>query len=155
MRYRDGILKIEHGILEGLKDVLLELTAVSEVSSIVPGRIYVTRGRAGGGLSVRVSTPTPTGVKLIAKRGSSVQEVFVVCERIDVVERALAPQHPSVAGTGRGRGPTGPRRPRPRAIDLEGETEEDDSRRAEPARDTRSGRSARPDRPRPGHHRRP
>lgn len=80
MRYRHGILKIEHGILPGLRAVLEELAERDDVHSIVPGRIYVTRGRAGGGLRVRASTLTATGVKLIAKRGSSVQEVFVVCE---------------------------------------------------------------------------
>ncbi len=89
MRYRHGILKIEHGILPGLKEVLLELSALEGVISIVPGRIYATRARPGGGLRVRVSAPTPTGVKLIARRGSSVQEVFVVCERQELVEQAL------------------------------------------------------------------
>ncbi|MBX5444463.1 DUF2103 domain-containing protein [Sphaerobacter sp.] len=89
MRYRDGILKIEHGILPGLKEVLLQLTEVEDVRSIVPGRIYATRGRPGGALSVRVSAPTATGVKLIARRGSSVQEVFVVCDDRAAVEQVL------------------------------------------------------------------
>ncbi|MDI3341469.1 MAG: DUF2103 domain-containing protein [Sphaerobacter sp.] len=89
MRYRDGIIKIEHGILPGLKAVLLELTRVEDVRSIVPGRIYAARGRPGGALSVRVSAPTRTGVKLLARRGASVQEVFVVCDDPAAVERAL------------------------------------------------------------------
>ncbi len=81
MRYRDGVLKVEHGILPGLRDVLQELADQDEdVQSIVPGRIYVTRGRPGGALRVRASTLTQTGIKLIAKLGSSVQEVFVVCD---------------------------------------------------------------------------
>lgn len=79
MRYRDGILKVEHGILPGLRDVLEELAKNDDVQSIVPGRIYVTRGRSDGSLRVRASTTTTTGVKLIARRGSSVQEVFVIC----------------------------------------------------------------------------
>lgn len=90
MRYREGILKVEHGILPGLKEVLLDLTTIEDVSAIVPGRIYATRGRPGGSLSVKVSAPTATGVKLIARRGSSVQEVFVVCEEAEHVRQALA-----------------------------------------------------------------
>lgn len=89
MRYREGILKVEHGLLPGLKDVLLRLTEIDDVASIVPGRIYTTRGRPGGALKVRVSAPTPTGVKLIARRGSSVQEVFVVCTDAAAVKQAL------------------------------------------------------------------
>jgi hypothetical protein len=89
MRHREGVLKIEHGILPGLKEILLELSDVEEVSSIVPGRIYTTRGRPGGALRVRVSTPTATGVKLIARRGSSVQEVFVVCTSSTVIKHIL------------------------------------------------------------------
>jgi hypothetical protein len=89
MRYRDGILKIEHGILPGLRDVLLQLAEHDSVHAIVPGRIYTARGRPGGSLRVRVSAPTATGVKLIARRGSSVQEVFVVCDDPALVQRLL------------------------------------------------------------------
>ena len=89
MRYRHGILKIEHGILPGLKEVLLELSTLESVHAIVPGRIYATRGRRGGALRVRVSAPTATGVKLIARCGSSIQEVFVVCDDPNAVRSAL------------------------------------------------------------------
>lgn len=43
MRHREGVLKTEHGILPGLKEILLELSDIEEVNSIVPGRIYTTR----------------------------------------------------------------------------------------------------------------
>ncbi len=89
MRYRDGILKVEHGILPGLREVLEDLAENETVHSIVPGRIYVTRGRPGGSLRVKASTPTATGVKLIARLGSSVQEVFVVCDDLGTVRKAL------------------------------------------------------------------
>jgi hypothetical protein len=89
MRYRDGILKIEHGILPGLREVLEELAREECVQSIVPGRIYVTRGRPGGSLRVRASAPTQTGIKLIARLGSSVQEVFVVTDDPAKVREAL------------------------------------------------------------------
>jgi hypothetical protein len=90
MRYRHGILKVEHGILPGLREVLLELAERDDVHSIVPGRIYATHGRPGGALRVRASTATATGVKLIAKRGSSVQEVFVVCDDPSAIDRFFA-----------------------------------------------------------------
>lgn len=89
MRYREGVLKVEHGILPGLREVLENLAQDESIHSIVPGRIYVTRGRPGGSLRVRASTPTATGVKLIARRGSSVQEVFVVCDDADCVNKLL------------------------------------------------------------------
>lgn len=85
MRYRHGVLKIEHGILPGLRDVLRDLAEIETVTSIVPGRIYTTHARPGGSLRVRVTSPTATGVKLLAKRGSSIQEVFVVCDDVDAV----------------------------------------------------------------------
>ncbi|HUZ02955.1 MAG TPA: DUF2103 domain-containing protein [Thermomicrobiaceae bacterium] len=112
MRYREGILKVEHGILPGLKEVLLELSALDGVSSIVPGRIYATHARPGGSLLVRVTALTATGVKLIARRGSSVQEVFVVSDQAGEVEGALAQLAPpapdrahGAGGVRHGRGP--------------------------------------------------
>lgn len=89
MRYRKGILKKEHGILPGLESLLQQLSEDSDVRSIVPGRIYASRGRSGGKLHVRASTPTATGLKLIARRGSSVQEVFVVCSQPDRITQVL------------------------------------------------------------------
>lgn len=89
MRYRDGVLKVEHGILPGLREVLLDLAQHEDIHSIVPGRIYVTRGRPGGSLRVKASTPTSTGLKLIARLGSSVQEVFVVCDDPATVRKLL------------------------------------------------------------------
>ena len=86
MRYRDGILKVEHGILPDLREKLLSLTSVEGVTSIVPGRIYAVHGRRGGALRLKVSAPTATGLKLIARRGSAVQEVFVVCASPEATE---------------------------------------------------------------------
>ena len=118
MRYREGILKVEHGILPGLKDVLLELTTIDAVSSIVPGRIYATHARPGGSLIVRVTATTATGLKLIARRGSSVQEVFVVSDRPGEVEHALPALALSAPQRSHRGGPR-PRRPiRPDRQDL-------------------------------------
>ena len=89
MRYRHGSLKTEHGILPGLREILDRIGTSEGVHSVVPGRIYATKGRPGGSLTVRVSAPTQTGVKLIARRGSAVQEVFVVCDDPTVVSRVI------------------------------------------------------------------
>jgi len=61
----------------GLIAFLEKLVQQPAISSIVPARLATARGHAAQ-LELRVSTPTPGGHKLIARRGTTVQECFVV-----------------------------------------------------------------------------
>jgi hypothetical protein len=75
-----GRLVITHSTyVEGLIDWLKPLAGDPRIQTITPAVIRRVRGRAPG-LLLRVSTPIRGGHKLVARRGSSVQEVFVVTD---------------------------------------------------------------------------
>lgn len=65
--------------VEGLIDWLKLLAGDPRIQTITPAVICRVRGRAPG-LLLRVSAPIRGGHKLVARRGSSVQEVFVVTD---------------------------------------------------------------------------
>jgi hypothetical protein len=73
-------LKIEHSIIDGLREVLEELLAANaEVRSVIPGVIRPVRD-ARGKLKVRVTVPTQNGWKAIALSAGARQEMFVSTE---------------------------------------------------------------------------
>jgi hypothetical protein len=73
-----GRLVITHSTyIEGLIPVLRRLVAERDIDTVTPAVISRVRGRAPG-LQLRISTPITGGHKLVARRGSSAQEVFVV-----------------------------------------------------------------------------
>jgi hypothetical protein len=73
-----GRLVITHSTyLEGLIPLLRQLAASAEIDTVTPAVIARVRGRSVG-LRLRISSPIRGGYKLMARRGSSVQEVFVV-----------------------------------------------------------------------------
>ena len=63
--------------VEGLIAWLKRLAADPAIQTITPGVIARVRGRSQA-LQLRVSTPMLGGFKLVARKGSTVQEVFVV-----------------------------------------------------------------------------
>ncbi len=82
MRRRSKKLKVEHHLLEGLEKYVKELESWDCVKSIIPGRIIrQNKGRGSKGLFFKYRTLS--GVKLLYKNGTSVQEVFVVCSPED------------------------------------------------------------------------
>jgi hypothetical protein len=79
-----GRLVITHSTyLEGLIPVLKRLVRHPSIETITPAVICRVRGRAPE-LRLRVSTPILGGWKLVARRGSSAQEVFVITALSDV-----------------------------------------------------------------------
>ncbi|WP_115121545.1 DUF2103 domain-containing protein [Synechococcus sp. UW105] len=91
-----GRLVITHSTyLEGLIPWLRALADDEEIQTITPAVIARVRGRSQG-LRLRLSTPMLGGYKLVARRGATVQEVFVVTDleaeelqcRIDACQRA-------------------------------------------------------------------
>ncbi|MFN5193914.1 MAG: DUF2103 domain-containing protein [Cyanobacteriota bacterium] len=63
--------------LEGLIPLLRSLAMTEGIDTVTPAVISRVRGRQAG-LKLRVSTPIRGGHKLVARRGGSAQEVFVV-----------------------------------------------------------------------------
>ncbi|MEB3321084.1 MAG: DUF2103 domain-containing protein [Cyanobium sp.] len=73
-----GRLVVTHSTyLEGLIPLLRRLAARPGVDTVTPAVISRVRGRSQG-LRLRVSAPIIGGFKLLARRGGSAQEVFVV-----------------------------------------------------------------------------
>ena len=73
-----GRVVITHSTyLEGLIPLLRQLAEHPDIDTVTPAVISRVRGRCIG-LRLRVSTPITGGHKLVARRGSSAQEVFVV-----------------------------------------------------------------------------
>ena len=73
-----GRVVITHSTyLEGLIPLLQKLAQRPGIETVTPAVISRVRGRASG-LRLRVSTAIIGGHKVVARRGTSAQEVFVV-----------------------------------------------------------------------------
>ena len=70
-------LKIEHSIIDGVREILEELLRKNpEIRSIIPGVIRPVRD-ARGKVKVRVTVPVQNGWKAIALSAGARQELFV------------------------------------------------------------------------------
>jgi len=78
MRHRKHKIKRQHGMIKGLREFLEEnISTLDFVDGIIPGEIKVGSA-TGENLIVKYKYSTVSGAKLIARSGSSIQEVFVV-----------------------------------------------------------------------------
>jgi len=76
-----GRVVITHSTyIEGLIPLLRRLAAEHGIDTVTPAVINRVRGRSTS-LRLRISTPISGGFKLVARRGTSAQEVFVVTGR--------------------------------------------------------------------------
>lgn len=70
-------LKIEHSIIDGLRDVLETMLETEErIRSIVPGVIRKVRD-AKGKVEIRITVPVVNGWKAIALAAGARQELFI------------------------------------------------------------------------------
>lgn len=77
LRTAKGKLKVEHSIIDGVRDLLERLLAENpQVRSVIPGVIRPVRN-AKGKVKVRVTVPTPNGWKAIAFSAGARQELFI------------------------------------------------------------------------------
>ena len=84
-----GRVVITHSTyVEGLIPWLKVLARDPEIQTITPGVIARVRGHSSG-LQLRVSIPVTGGFKVLARKGTSAQEVFVVTQldRDELLER--------------------------------------------------------------------
>ena len=73
-----GRVVITHSTyLEGLIPLLRRLASAEGIDTVTPAVICRVRGRSSS-LRLRVSAPILGGFKLVARRGGSAQEVFVI-----------------------------------------------------------------------------
>lgn len=77
LRKIQGKLKVEHSILDGVRDLLERLLAGNPaIRSVIPGVIRPVRD-AKGGVKIRVTVPTTNGWKAIALSSGARQELFI------------------------------------------------------------------------------
>lgn len=75
MKHRRNKVKREHGLIQNALLWLESLSALAEVTDIIPGVIEVSHS-SGRGIVYKYETQT--GCKLLLKSNGSIQEVFVV-----------------------------------------------------------------------------
>ena len=76
-RTAHGKLKIEHSIIDGVRDVLERLLEANpEIRAIIPGVIRPVRD-AKGRIQIRITVPTQNGWKAIALSAGARQELFI------------------------------------------------------------------------------
>ncbi|MBV8819427.1 MAG: hypothetical protein JO022_13800 [Acidobacteriaceae bacterium] len=77
LRKLQGKLKIEHSIIDGLRELLEDLLQNNpEIRSIIPGVIRPVRD-AKGEVRIRVTVNTTNGWKAIALSAGARQELFI------------------------------------------------------------------------------
>jgi len=77
LRAVHGKLKIEHSIIDGVRDLLTRLIERNpEIRSVIPGVIRPVRD-AKGKVKVHVTVPTQNGWKAIALSAGARQELFI------------------------------------------------------------------------------
>ena len=83
-------LKIEHSIIDGVREILEELLAQNpEIRSIIPGVIRPVRD-ARGKVKIRITVPVQNGWKAIALSAGARQELFISTEwNKETLEKAL------------------------------------------------------------------
>ncbi|HUA19919.1 MAG TPA: DUF2103 domain-containing protein [Bryobacteraceae bacterium] len=77
LRKAQGKLKVEHSILDGVRDILERLIASNpSIRAVIPGVIRPVRD-ARGEVRIRVTVPTTNGWKAIALSAGARQELFI------------------------------------------------------------------------------
>jgi hypothetical protein len=77
LRKVQGKLKVEHSIIDGVRDVLERLLQQnSSIRSVIPGVIRPVRD-ARGEVKIRVTVPVTNGWKAIALSAGARQELFI------------------------------------------------------------------------------
>jgi len=95
LRTAQDKLKVEHSIIEGVRDLLERLLAENpEIRTVIPGVIRRVRD-ARGKVRVHITVPTANGWKAIALSAGARQELFIstAMDRPELeraIERALA-----------------------------------------------------------------
>lgn len=76
LRKAQGKLKVEHSIIDGVRDALERLLESDEIRSVIPGVIRPVRD-AKGPVRIRITVQTTNGWKAIALSAGARQELFI------------------------------------------------------------------------------
>lgn len=85
MRIKFKKVKTEHHIIPEFAKLLLEIEKNTNIIRIIPGRI--SRQQKGSSeMRFRITIPTNSWFKCIMSKWATAQEVFIVCEEINLEE---------------------------------------------------------------------
>ena len=76
LRTSQGKLKIEHSIVDGVREILEKLVERDEIRSVIPGVIRPVRD-AKGPVKMHITVPVTNGWKAIALASGARQELFI------------------------------------------------------------------------------
>jgi hypothetical protein len=94
MKHRKSKIKRQHSLIKGLQDYLeRHISNLDFVTGVIPGEIKVSKA-TGENLLVKYKYATLSGAKLIAKSGTSIQEVFVITKEPDKLEKLFESINP-------------------------------------------------------------
>lgn len=88
-KYRAGKIKREHSVIEKLWPQLERIAACDLIDSIIPGPISPLNAK---GFEITFQRFTETGLRLLAKNGSAVQEVYAITTQKEAALSWLAAQ---------------------------------------------------------------
>lgn len=99
LRKVQGKLKVEHSILDGVRELLERLLEQNPaIRSVIPGVIRPVRD-ARGEVRIRVTVPTTNGWKAIALSAGARQELFIsTAFSKDQLEEAIRRAAPGARG---------------------------------------------------------
>jgi len=86
-KYRAGKIKREHTVIEGVWPLLEQMAECDLITSIIPGPISPLHSRR---VELTFQRFTETGLRLLAKNGDAVQEVYAVAPEKEAALRWLA-----------------------------------------------------------------
>lgn len=91
MKYRHGTSKIkkQHHMIPDLQPFLERIQVWDEIDGIIPGKMESHPRGSSSSLRLSQTVRTPSGMKLIAKRGRFTQEVFIVSSAHDALAQRL------------------------------------------------------------------
>lgn len=89
MKYRKKGIKREHSIIEDFEKDLQTLVEEGLIKSAIPGRIYTSPKSQAGKKVITYQYDTETGAKLLMKKGSTVQEVFVITDKREELKKFI------------------------------------------------------------------
>jgi len=82
MKHFEGKIKKEHHILKEFDKFLKEIEKIKEIQKIIPWRI-ARQQKGSSKLLISFSYFTNSGLKYKIKKGSTAQELFIVCNQKD------------------------------------------------------------------------
>ena len=87
-KYRHKKIKKEHTIIQDILPFLEEIAKFSTVKSVIPGRINQRNG-SGTPAHLSLKYNTSSGIKILGKNSSSLQEIFVVTDKTKVTIKKI------------------------------------------------------------------